>query len=69
MFVKSKGAVSVAVELLDTEEENSDEPADAEVTLASRVCLPACCSLGSVDVISLLLLCPPSGGQTTWADT
>ncbi|XP_041842175.1 paired amphipathic helix protein Sin3a-like isoform X2 [Melanotaenia boesemani] len=30
MFIKSQGSVSVAVELLDTEEENSDEPADAE---------------------------------------
>ncbi|XP_068580357.1 paired amphipathic helix protein Sin3a-like [Cebidichthys violaceus] len=30
MFVKSRGAVSLAMELLDTEEENSDEPADAE---------------------------------------
>lgn len=33
MFVKSRGAVSLAMELLDTEEENSDEPADAEVWL------------------------------------
>uniref|UniRef100_A0A8C2WAV2 SIN3 transcription regulator family member Ab n=1 Tax=Cyclopterus lumpus TaxID=8103 RepID=A0A8C2WAV2_CYCLU len=31
MFVKSRGAVSLSMELLDTEEENSDEPADAEV--------------------------------------
>uniref|UniRef100_A0A8C2WCJ1 Paired amphipathic helix protein Sin3a n=1 Tax=Cyclopterus lumpus TaxID=8103 RepID=A0A8C2WCJ1_CYCLU len=30
MFVKSRGAVSLSMELLDTEEENSDEPADAE---------------------------------------
>ncbi|XP_068433700.1 paired amphipathic helix protein Sin3a-like [Clinocottus analis] len=30
MFIKSRGAVSLAMELLDTEEENSDEPADAE---------------------------------------
>ncbi|XP_070776534.1 paired amphipathic helix protein Sin3a-like [Enoplosus armatus] len=30
MFVKSRGSVSLAMELLDTEEENSDEPADAE---------------------------------------
>uniref|UniRef100_A0A3Q1HC09 Paired amphipathic helix protein Sin3a n=1 Tax=Acanthochromis polyacanthus TaxID=80966 RepID=A0A3Q1HC09_9TELE len=30
MFMKSRGSVSLAVELLDTEEENSDEPADAE---------------------------------------
>lgn len=33
MFVKSRGSVSLAVELLDTEEENSDEPAEAEVGL------------------------------------
>lgn len=32
MFAKSRGAVSLGVELLDTEEENSDEPADTEVT-------------------------------------
>lgn len=31
MFVKKDGAVSLALELLDTEEENSDEPADAQV--------------------------------------
>uniref|UniRef100_H3C6M1 Paired amphipathic helix protein Sin3a n=1 Tax=Tetraodon nigroviridis TaxID=99883 RepID=H3C6M1_TETNG len=30
MFSKSQGSVSLAIELLDTEEENSDEPADAE---------------------------------------
>ncbi|XP_071390370.1 paired amphipathic helix protein Sin3a-like [Centroberyx affinis] len=30
MFVKSRGNVSLAMELLDTEEENSDEPAEAE---------------------------------------
>uniref|UniRef100_A0A4W6ESG4 SIN3 transcription regulator family member Ab n=1 Tax=Lates calcarifer TaxID=8187 RepID=A0A4W6ESG4_LATCA len=35
MFVKSRGSVSLAVELLDTEEENSDEPAEAEVRLWS----------------------------------
>lgn len=33
MFAKSRGSVSLAIELLDTEEENSDEPADAEVKL------------------------------------
>ncbi|XP_013857067.1 paired amphipathic helix protein Sin3a [Austrofundulus limnaeus] len=30
MFMKNRGSVSLALELLDTEEENSDEPADAE---------------------------------------
>ncbi|KAL3993300.1 U3 small nucleolar RNA-associated protein 6 [Sarotherodon galilaeus] len=30
MFVKNQASVSLAVELLDTEEENSDEPAEAE---------------------------------------
>uniref|UniRef100_A0A3Q2ZJC4 Paired amphipathic helix protein Sin3a n=1 Tax=Kryptolebias marmoratus TaxID=37003 RepID=A0A3Q2ZJC4_KRYMA len=30
MFLKNRGSVSLALELLDTEEENSDEPADAE---------------------------------------
>ncbi|XP_075875302.1 paired amphipathic helix protein Sin3a-like isoform X2 [Nelusetta ayraudi] len=30
MFAKSRGSVSLGVELLDTEEENSDEPADSE---------------------------------------
>ncbi|XP_007569032.1 paired amphipathic helix protein Sin3a-like isoform X1 [Poecilia formosa] len=30
MFTKNRGSVSVAMELLDTEEENSDEPTDAE---------------------------------------
>ncbi|KAG8001682.1 Paired amphipathic helix protein Sin3a, partial [Nibea albiflora] len=30
MFAKSRGSVSLAMELLDTEEENSDEPAEAE---------------------------------------
>ncbi|XP_024909477.1 paired amphipathic helix protein Sin3a-like isoform X2 [Cynoglossus semilaevis] len=30
MFMKSQGFVSLAIELMDTEEENSDEPADAE---------------------------------------
>lgn len=31
MFVKNQGSVNLAIELLDAEEENSDEPADAEV--------------------------------------
>ncbi|XP_049923786.1 paired amphipathic helix protein Sin3a-like [Epinephelus moara] len=30
MFIKSRGSVSLAMELLDTEEVNSDEPAEAE---------------------------------------
>ncbi|KAM7015297.1 paired amphipathic helix protein Sin3a-like isoform 5-T6 [Tautogolabrus adspersus] len=30
MFIKSRGSISLAMELLDTDEENSDEPADAE---------------------------------------
>uniref|UniRef100_A0A8P4GHT2 SIN3 transcription regulator family member Ab n=1 Tax=Dicentrarchus labrax TaxID=13489 RepID=A0A8P4GHT2_DICLA len=30
MFTKSRGSVSLAMELLDTEEDNSDEPAEAE---------------------------------------
>lgn len=33
MFSKSQGSFSLAIELLDTEEENSDEPADAEVRI------------------------------------
>uniref|UniRef100_A0A8C4I5Q7 SIN3 transcription regulator family member Ab n=1 Tax=Dicentrarchus labrax TaxID=13489 RepID=A0A8C4I5Q7_DICLA len=33
MFTKSRGSVSLAMELLDTEEDNSDEPAEAEVRL------------------------------------
>uniref|UniRef100_A0A3P8VX01 Paired amphipathic helix protein Sin3a n=1 Tax=Cynoglossus semilaevis TaxID=244447 RepID=A0A3P8VX01_CYNSE len=36
MFMKSQGFVSLAIELMDTEEENSDEPADAEVTLSHK---------------------------------
>ena len=35
MFMKNRGSVSLAMELLDTEEENSDEPAEAEVRLPS----------------------------------
>lgn len=31
LFQKSKGSVQLAVELLDTEEENSDEPMEFEV--------------------------------------
>uniref|UniRef100_A0A8C7L2W2 Paired amphipathic helix protein Sin3a n=1 Tax=Oncorhynchus kisutch TaxID=8019 RepID=A0A8C7L2W2_ONCKI len=31
MFVKSQGSVTLTLELLDTEEENSDEPAETEV--------------------------------------
>lgn len=31
MFLKSKGQVQLSVELLDTDEENSDEPMEAEV--------------------------------------
>lgn len=47
MFAKSRGSVSLAVELLDTEEENSDEPADAEVKpfqvgFFYEVCLCSC---------------------------
>lgn len=34
MFAKSQGSVSLAMELLDTEEENSDEPAEAEVRVS-----------------------------------
>uniref|UniRef100_A0A8C9ZGW5 SIN3 transcription regulator family member Ab n=1 Tax=Sander lucioperca TaxID=283035 RepID=A0A8C9ZGW5_SANLU len=36
MFVKSRGSVSLAMELLDTEEENSDEPAEAEEALSNH---------------------------------
>uniref|UniRef100_A0A8C7R1C1 Paired amphipathic helix protein Sin3a n=1 Tax=Oncorhynchus mykiss TaxID=8022 RepID=A0A8C7R1C1_ONCMY len=32
MFVKSQGSVTLTLELLDTEEENSDEPAETEVS-------------------------------------
>lgn len=39
MFAKSRGSVSLGVELLDTEEENSDEPADSEVTVVQVVML------------------------------
>lgn len=35
MFMKNRGSVSLALELLDTEEENSDELADAEVRIVS----------------------------------
>lgn len=31
MFLKNRGQVQLTVELLDTEEENSDEPMEAEV--------------------------------------
>lgn len=31
MFLKNRGHVQLTVELLDTEEENSDEPMEAEV--------------------------------------
>uniref|UniRef100_A0AAQ4S0Z5 Paired amphipathic helix protein Sin3a n=1 Tax=Gasterosteus aculeatus aculeatus TaxID=481459 RepID=A0AAQ4S0Z5_GASAC len=37
LFAKSRGAVSLSMELLDTEEENSDEPADAEVRAVRSV--------------------------------
>lgn len=33
VFAKSRGSVSLGLELLDTEEENSDEPADSEVAV------------------------------------
>uniref|UniRef100_A0A7N8XK10 SIN3 transcription regulator family member Ab n=1 Tax=Mastacembelus armatus TaxID=205130 RepID=A0A7N8XK10_9TELE len=39
MFVKNRGSVSLAMELLDTEEENSDEPAEAEVRLSIHMLL------------------------------
>uniref|UniRef100_A0A8C6LMV2 Paired amphipathic helix protein Sin3a n=1 Tax=Nothobranchius furzeri TaxID=105023 RepID=A0A8C6LMV2_NOTFU len=40
MFVKNRGSVSLALELLDTEEENSDEPADAEVRILPNSASP-----------------------------
>lgn len=51
MFSKSQGSVSLAIELLDTEEENSDEPADAEVKIPTlrpkdvRLTTGLCCQL------------------------
>lgn len=36
MFVKSQGSVTLTLELLDTEEENSDEPAETEVCVYGR---------------------------------
>uniref|UniRef100_A0A6Q2YRE9 Paired amphipathic helix protein Sin3a n=1 Tax=Esox lucius TaxID=8010 RepID=A0A6Q2YRE9_ESOLU len=36
VFVKSQGSVSLAVELLDSEEDNSDEPAETEVGRCGR---------------------------------
>uniref|UniRef100_W5KBB5 Paired amphipathic helix protein Sin3a n=1 Tax=Astyanax mexicanus TaxID=7994 RepID=W5KBB5_ASTMX len=38
-FQKSKGSVQLTMELLDTEEENSDEPVEAEVQNLSSLCL------------------------------
>uniref|UniRef100_A0A673CQC3 Paired amphipathic helix protein Sin3a n=1 Tax=Sphaeramia orbicularis TaxID=375764 RepID=A0A673CQC3_9TELE len=38
MFVKGQGSVSLSMELLDTEEENSDEPAEAEVRNIQMFC-------------------------------
>uniref|UniRef100_A0A8C4I3A4 Paired amphipathic helix protein Sin3a n=1 Tax=Dicentrarchus labrax TaxID=13489 RepID=A0A8C4I3A4_DICLA len=40
MFTKSRGSVSLAMELLDTEEDNSDEPAEAEVRLIKNSASP-----------------------------
>lgn len=37
MFLKSKGQVQLSVELLDTDEENSDEPMEAEVRNPSEL--------------------------------
>lgn len=37
VFLKSKGQVQLSVELLDTEEENSDEPMEAEVPKTSKI--------------------------------
>lgn len=31
MFIQSQGQVQLTIELLDTEEENSDDPVEAEV--------------------------------------
>uniref|UniRef100_A0A6Q2Y346 Paired amphipathic helix protein Sin3a n=1 Tax=Esox lucius TaxID=8010 RepID=A0A6Q2Y346_ESOLU len=36
VFVKSQGSVSLAVELLDSEEDNSDEPAETEVGVPGK---------------------------------
>uniref|UniRef100_A0A671VCV6 Paired amphipathic helix protein Sin3a n=1 Tax=Sparus aurata TaxID=8175 RepID=A0A671VCV6_SPAAU len=36
MFVRNRGQVQLTVELLDTEEENSDEPMEAEVRISFR---------------------------------
>lgn len=34
MFIQSRGQVQLTIELLDTEEENSDDPVEAEVRAA-----------------------------------
>lgn len=39
MFLKNKGHVQLTVDLLDTEEDNSDEPMEAEVSFLAWLCL------------------------------
>jgi hypothetical protein len=40
MFIQSQGQVQLTIELLDTEEENSDDPVEAEVwTSISQYCV------------------------------
>uniref|UniRef100_A0A8D3CIH1 SIN3 transcription regulator family member Ab n=1 Tax=Scophthalmus maximus TaxID=52904 RepID=A0A8D3CIH1_SCOMX len=52
VFGKSRGSVSLAMELLDTEEENSDEPADAEVNLTQCSLHQLCNRLNSRQSVS-----------------
>lgn len=51
MFLKSKGQVQLSVELLDTDEENSDEPMEAEV----QTCLTTWKSSFVVSIFQMLI--------------
>lgn len=59
MFLKSKGQVQLSVELLDTDEENSDEPMEAEVRNPSELLeIKLMFAVSILEMlISLFLLC------------
>lgn len=53
MFIQSQGQVQLTIELLDTEEENSDDPVEAEVWMSILQKLERACHVLRVCPVSV----------------
>lgn len=70
MFIQNKGIVTMAVELLDTEEAQADDPLDVQVStpLCTQGCTFKCCSSNNGFIILASIPCFTfSACQATWS--